>query len=93
MIRAATAPVAPASRSWTLRSPNEVHAGRRRDGQDAAPTPPGSSGSQFFVVTSGDLGLPPDYALLGNVTDGIDVVQKIDELGDLADGAADEATS
>ena len=27
--------------------------------------PPGRSGSQFFVVTAADAGLPPDYALLG----------------------------
>ena len=39
--------------------------------------PPGTSGSQFFVVTGADIGLPPDYALLGNVTEGIDVVEKI----------------
>jgi cyclophilin family peptidyl-prolyl cis-trans isomerase len=47
--------------------------------------PPGTSGSQFFVVTGADIGLPPDYALLGNVTEGIDVVEKIDKLGDPAD--------
>ena len=49
--------------------------------------PPGTSGSQFFVVTGADIGLPPDYALLGNVTKGIDVVEKIDKLGDPADQA------
>jgi cyclophilin family peptidyl-prolyl cis-trans isomerase len=43
--------------------------------------PAGSSGSQFFVVSGADAGLPPEYALLGNVTDGIDVVEKIDALG------------
>jgi peptidyl-prolyl cis-trans isomerase B (cyclophilin B) len=37
----------------------------------------GTSGSQFFVVTAEDAGLPPDYALLGNVTGGQDVVDKI----------------
>ena len=39
---------------------------------------PGSSGSQFFVVT-GDDGrkLEPDYALLGEITGGEPVVQKI----------------
>ncbi len=32
--------------------------------------PPGRSGSQFFVVTApADAGLPPDYALLGKVTE------------------------
>ena len=44
--------------------------------------PPGYSGSQFFVVTNpADAGLPPDYALLGEVSSGFDVVQKIDALG------------
>ena len=38
---------------------------------------PGTSGSQFFVVTAEDAQLPPDYALLGKVTKGQDVVQKI----------------
>ncbi len=39
--------------------------------------PAGTSGSQFFVVTGEDPGLPPDYALLGKVTKGQDVVDKI----------------
>jgi len=39
--------------------------------------PAGTSGSQFFVVTGEDAGLPPDYALLGKVTKGQDVVDKI----------------
>ena len=42
-----------------------------------AAEPPGTSGSQFFVVTGADIGLPPDYALLGKVSDGLDVVEKI----------------
>jgi peptidyl-prolyl cis-trans isomerase B (cyclophilin B) len=37
----------------------------------------GTSGSQFFVVTAEDAGLPPDYALLGKITSGQDVVDKI----------------
>lgn len=44
--------------------------------------PPGTAGSQFFVVTADDVGLPPDYAVIGRVTDGIDVVLAIGELGD-----------
>jgi peptidyl-prolyl cis-trans isomerase B (cyclophilin B) len=40
--------------------------------------PPGASGSQFFVVTGdGAAQLPPDYALLGKVTSGMDAVDKI----------------
>ena len=42
--------------------------------------PPGTSGSQFFVM-SGNNGLPPDYALLGKVVRGMDVVRRIDSLG------------
>jgi peptidyl-prolyl cis-trans isomerase B (cyclophilin B) len=37
----------------------------------------GTSGSQFFVVTAEDAQLPPDYALLGKVTAGQDVVDTI----------------
>jgi peptidyl-prolyl cis-trans isomerase B (cyclophilin B) len=44
--------------------------------------PPGTAGSQFFVVTGADIGLPPDYALLGKVSSGMDVVDRIDKLGD-----------
>jgi peptidyl-prolyl cis-trans isomerase B (cyclophilin B) len=39
--------------------------------------PPGASGSQWFVVTAEDAQLPPDYALLGKVTEGLEVVDKI----------------
>ena len=42
---------------------------------------PGTSGSQFFVVTGDDAGLPPDYAIVGEVTDGMDTVMRIDALG------------
>jgi peptidyl-prolyl cis-trans isomerase B (cyclophilin B) len=50
--------------------------------------PPGTAGSQFFVVTGAGAGLTPDYALLGRVTKGTKVVQKIGELGDPASGGA-----
>jgi peptidyl-prolyl cis-trans isomerase B (cyclophilin B) len=43
--------------------------------------PPGTSGSQFYVVTGADAGLPPEYALVGKVSEGIDVVEKIGSLG------------
>jgi peptidyl-prolyl cis-trans isomerase B (cyclophilin B) len=46
-----------------------------------AAEPPGRSGSQFFVVTVPDAGLTPDYALLGKVSSGLDVVQRIEQLG------------
>ena len=42
--------------------------------------PPGTSGSQFFVVTGADAGLPPEYALVGRVSEGLDVVEKIGEV-------------
>jgi peptidyl-prolyl cis-trans isomerase B (cyclophilin B) len=38
---------------------------------------PGTSGSQFFVVTGEGNPLPPDYALVGKVTSGQDVVDLI----------------
>jgi cyclophilin family peptidyl-prolyl cis-trans isomerase len=47
-----------------------------------AAEPPGTAGSQFFVVTSPDAGLPPDYAIVGKVTSGLDVVDRIGKLGD-----------
>jgi peptidyl-prolyl cis-trans isomerase B (cyclophilin B) len=45
--------------------------------------PPGTAGSQFFVVVADELGLPPDYAIVGKVTDGLDVVERIGMLGDI----------
>ena len=46
--------------------------------------PAGASGSQFFIVTAPNVtqsaGLTPDYALLGKVTSGIKVVEKIGSL-------------
>lgn len=39
---------------------------------------PGTSGSQFFVVSGEDAGLPPEYAILGKVTKGLDVVTRIE---------------
>jgi peptidyl-prolyl cis-trans isomerase B (cyclophilin B) len=42
---------------------------------------PGTAGSQFFVVTGADAGLPPDYAIVGEVTEGMDTVLRIDALG------------
>jgi peptidyl-prolyl cis-trans isomerase B (cyclophilin B) len=49
--------------------------------------PPGRSGSQFFVVTAADAGLPPNYAILGKVSSGFDVVKRIGTLGDPASGS------
>ncbi len=43
--------------------------------------PPGSSASQFYVVTGADAGLPPEYALVGKVDEGLDVVERIGKLG------------
>ena len=43
--------------------------------------PPGTSGSQFFVVTGADVGLPPDYAVVGEVVEGMETVGLIDALG------------
>jgi len=49
-----------------------------------ATEPPGTAGSQFFVVTGADAGLPPEYAVVGTVTSGLDVVERIGKLGDPA---------
>jgi len=46
--------------------------------------PRGASGSQFFVVTAPDAQLTPDYAILGKVTKGLNVVDKIGRLGNRA---------
>jgi cyclophilin family peptidyl-prolyl cis-trans isomerase len=50
---------------------------------------PGTSGSQFFVVTGPDVGLPAEYAVVGTVTDGMETVQAIDALG-VGDGPPSE---
>ncbi|MBN8865985.1 MAG: peptidylprolyl isomerase [Solirubrobacterales bacterium] len=43
---------------------------------------PGTSGSQFFVVTgNGASSLTPDYSIAGKVTEGMDVVSAIGKLG------------
>lgn len=47
--------------------------------------PPGRSGSQFFVVTAPDAGLPPEYALVGRVSEGYDTVEAIEEQGTKAE--------
>jgi peptidyl-prolyl cis-trans isomerase B (cyclophilin B) len=52
----------------------------------AGTEPAGTSGSQFFVVTGGNSSLPPDYALLGRVTKGLDVVHRIEDLASSQDG-------
>ncbi len=44
---------------------------------------PGTSGSQFFVVTAEDAGLPAEYAIVGEVTQGYDTVERIEALGDV----------
>jgi peptidyl-prolyl cis-trans isomerase B (cyclophilin B) len=51
----------------------------------SAAEPAGAAGSQFFVVTAGGVSLPPDYAIVGKVTQGLDVVDRIGKLGDAAE--------
>jgi peptidyl-prolyl cis-trans isomerase B (cyclophilin B) len=38
---------------------------------------PGTSGSQFFIVSGADAALPPEYAVLGHVAAGMAAVQRI----------------
>jgi peptidyl-prolyl cis-trans isomerase B (cyclophilin B) len=53
--------------------------------------PPGQSGSQFLIAVAADIGLTPDYALVGKVSEGMDVVQAISDLApDGEDGAPTE---
>ena len=47
--------------------------------------PRGAAGSQFFVMTGDAPSLPPDYAVVGKVTSGINVVEKIGQFGDASD--------
>jgi peptidyl-prolyl cis-trans isomerase B (cyclophilin B) len=44
--------------------------------------PPGAAGSQFFVVVSDEVALPPDYAVIGEVTSGFDIAARIGGFGD-----------
>lgn len=62
-------------KSWTYKLGSVAMA---KTGQE----PAGTAGSQFFVVTGADAGLPPDYAVVGHVTSGLDVVKRIGKLGD-----------
>ena len=48
----------------------------------SAAEPIGRSGSQFFVVVAADAGLTPDYALVGEISEGMEVVTAISELGE-----------
>lgn len=47
--------------------------------------PPGRSGSQFYVVTAADAGLPPEYALVGKVSSGYATVEAINAEGTTAE--------
>jgi peptidyl-prolyl cis-trans isomerase B (cyclophilin B) len=47
-----------------------------------ATQPAGTAGSQFFIVTVANAGLPPDYAIIGKVVKGLAVVDHIGTLGD-----------
>jgi peptidyl-prolyl cis-trans isomerase B (cyclophilin B) len=51
-----------------------------------ADQPPGTAGSQFYVVTGADAGLPPEYAVLGRVVEGFKTATRIDALGDPQSG-------
>jgi peptidyl-prolyl cis-trans isomerase B (cyclophilin B) len=43
--------------------------------------PAGTAGSQFFVVTRADAGLTPDYAVVGHIVKGQNVVDEIGKWG------------
>lgn len=46
---------------------------------------PGTAGSQFFVVTAANAGLPAEYAVLGRVVKGLAVVDRIGRLGNASE--------
>ena len=52
-----------------------------------AEAPGGLPGSQFFIVHQ-DSPLPPDYTVVGELTEGLDVIDAVAEAG-TADGSAD----
>ena len=58
----------------------------------SAAEPPGRSGSQFFVVIVADAGLPPVYAILGQVSDGLDVVERIGQAGSKSEAGTPKQT-
>jgi cyclophilin family peptidyl-prolyl cis-trans isomerase len=43
--------------------------------------PPGTAGGQFFIVTSKNAGLDPDYAVIGKVVKGLPTVEAIGQMG------------
>jgi peptidyl-prolyl cis-trans isomerase B (cyclophilin B) len=43
--------------------------------------PPGTGGSQFFIVTADKAELPPDYAVVGKIVEGLPAVEEIGKLG------------
>jgi peptidyl-prolyl cis-trans isomerase B (cyclophilin B) len=45
----------------------------------------GTAGSQFFVMTADAPTLPPDYAVIGRVTEGMETVLRIGTLGNAAE--------
>ncbi|HEU0130152.1 MAG TPA: peptidylprolyl isomerase [Mycobacteriales bacterium] len=50
---------------------------------------PGTNGSQFFLVIK-DSTLPPNYTVWGQITKGLDVLDKLDKIG-IAEGKTDGA--
>jgi cyclophilin family peptidyl-prolyl cis-trans isomerase len=47
---------------------------------------PNTNGSQFFIVHGADAGLPPNYTIFAQVTDGMDVVDRIATAPTKSDG-------
>ena len=54
---------------------------------------PDTNGSQFFVISGPDgVRLPPQYSLFGKVVSGIDVVEKINDLGTRSGAPSEKVT-
>ena len=65
-----------------------LHARRRRDGEDRRRGRRARPAASSSSSPAPNAGLPPDYAIIGKVTKGLDVVDRIGKLGD-AERAAD----
>ena len=70
------------TRRSTSRPRGPLHEGHGRDGEVAAPSPRGRPGASSSSSPPTASILPADYAIVGEVSEGIDVVERIGELGE-----------
>ncbi len=53
---------------------------------------PNTNGSQFFIMTGADVGLPPNYTIFGRVTGGMDVVDALASTPTRAGASGEKST-